>query len=315
MKVLFVSDPHGADIILRKSASAIKKYMVDVFILAGDLTGKDIRPIIKIDNNCYRVNYRDKNETISKDKLREVEDLLSLGGHYYFHCDEADFESLAVDTSKIGKILNQKAIEKIEHWALTLSREKFEKKVTVFITPGNDDSFEIDKVIRSFENRGIFNNFDSAFDFISNEMITVDFSNPTPWATARELSEPKLEKFITDKIKKLRCPEKAIFNFHCPPFNTKIDLAPELDRDLKPIITPGIDNQIHVGSTAVRKTIEKYQPILSLHGHIHESPGFDKIGKTLCLNPGSEYENGILHGYIIEFTNQGIISHYHRIEG
>ena len=46
---------------------------------------------------------------------------------------------------------------------------------------------------------------------------------------------------------------------------------------------------IHAGSTAVRASIEKHQPLVGLHGHIHESKGFVTLGRTLCLNPGSEY--------------------------
>ena len=37
-----------------------------------------------------------------------------------------------------------------------------------------------------------------------------------------------------------------------------------------------------------------------IHGHIHESRGTFKLGKTLCINPGSEYTEGILRGSLIE---------------
>ncbi len=56
---------------------------------------------------------------------------------------------------------------------------------------------------------------------------------------------------------------------------------------------------IHTGSTAVRNSIEKHAPLLGLHGHIHESKGFVRLGRTLCLNPGSEYADGILRGALV----------------
>ena len=54
-----------------------------------------------------------------------------------------------------------------------------------------------------------------------------------------------------------------------------------------------------VGSTAVRDAVQRVQPLLSLHGHIHESRGATKIGSTLALNPGSSYEEGILQAAIV----------------
>ena len=55
-----------------------------------------------------------------------------------------------------------------------------------------------------------------------------------------------------------------------------------------------------VGATSVRKAIEEYQPLLGLHGHIHESRGVARLGRTICINPGSRYNEGILQGVIID---------------
>jgi Icc-related predicted phosphoesterase len=64
--------------------------------------------------------------------------------------------------------------------------------------------------------------------------------------------------------------------FHGPPHGTALDL---------------IHGDIHVGSRVVRKFLEEQKPLLSLHGHIHESPAVsgkfaDRIGPTICVNPG-----------------------------
>jgi Icc-related predicted phosphoesterase len=94
----------------------------------------------------------------------------------------------------------------------------------------------------------------------------------------------------------------AIFNFHCPPYGSGLDLAPRLDETLKPVVIGGVVETIPVGSTAVRSAIERYQPQLGLHGHIHESRGAQRLGRTLCLNPGSEYQDGILRAAVIDFS-------------
>jgi hypothetical protein len=61
-----------------------------------------------------------------------------------------------------------------------------------------------------------------------------------------------------------------------------------------------------VGSTAVAEMIEKYQPLLGLHGHIHEATGKRQIGRTLCVNPGSNYTEGILNGFILTLDDKKI---------
>ena len=70
----------------------------------------------------------------------------------------------------------------------------------------------------------------------------------------------------------------------------------------------------HVGSKAVREVIEEYQPMIGLHGHIHESYAKDKIGNTPVVNPGSEYGEGILRGFIIDFRDEGV-ENYYKVEG
>ena len=87
---------------------------------------------------------------------------------------------------------------------------------------------------------------------------------------------------------------------HVPPHDSGLDTAPILDENLRPTVSAGDVLRGPVGSTAVRRIIEEYQPVLSVHGHIHESGGERKIGKTLCINPGSEANHGILRGYLID---------------
>jgi len=60
---------------------------------------------------------------------------------------------------------------------------------------------------------------------------------------------------------------------------------------------------------AVREAIEKYKPLLGLHGHIHESRGVVNIGRTLCINPGSEYGEGIIRGAIVDLAKDKVLSY------
>jgi Icc-related predicted phosphoesterase len=63
-------------------------------------------------------------------------------------------------------------------------------------------------------------------------------------------------------------------------------------------------DMVHVGSKSVRELFEKYQPLLGLHGHIHEAGGIDQIGKTLCVNSGSVYVQGMLNAFVIDLPEK-----------
>jgi len=99
-------------------------------------------------------------------------------------------------------------------------------------------------------------------------MIASGWSNRTPWDTEREEDEDQLAARYEAMISKLKNPRNAVFNIHVPPYKSGLDEAPELDKDLRPVLAG--NSMIPVGSTALRKAIEAAQPLLGLHGHIHE---------------------------------------------
>ena len=98
---------------------------------------------------------------------------------------------------------------------------------------------------------------------------------------------------------------RTVVNFHCPPYGSGLDVAPELDETLRPVIRGGRPSVIAVGSKAVREAIKRYQPVLGLHGHIHESRAAQRIGETLCLNPGSDYTADLLRGVVVDIAQDG----------
>ncbi len=95
---------------------------------------------------------------------------------------------------------------------------------------------------------------------------------------------------------------RAIFNFHAPPYGTGLDEAPALDDTLRPMHGGAVMKP--VGSTAVRDAINKHQPMLSVHGHIHESRAIKRMNRTLAINPGSVYGDGVLQGAVIELDKK-----------
>lgn len=305
MRLFFATDVHGSTRCFLKFLNTPNIYGVKVIILGGDICGKSIVPIIRNPDNTYKVSFLGKIYVITNpEKLKEIKDKIATSGAYYYETDEKTWEAISSDQDKLQALMISLMRKRIKEW-ITICEEKFGgKDVKVFISPGNDDPYEIDEVLRSsYDNISLGGEVVSSIDE-KHELLLLGISNETPWRCPRDLGEDEIASKIDDLVSRLKNVETSIFSIHVPPYGSGLDLAPKLDKDLKPILGPGGSPIMTAcGSIAVRHAIEKYQPILGLHGHIHESRGVYKIGRTLCLNPGSEYSEGILRGVIIEIRD------------
>jgi Icc-related predicted phosphoesterase len=280
-------------------------YEANVVIVGGDITGKMIVPIIEQDDGTYRVNFLGEDKILkNEDEVKTVQQFIKDGGNYPYLTNEEEMRELAANKSLVEKLFSKLMIERLQEW-FKKAEEKLNKDIKLFITPGNDDSFDIDPVFDKFNL--VVNPEGKVVEIDSyHEMISTGYSNITPWRCPRDVPEEQLAKKIEDMISQIKDIKNAIFNFHCPPFDSGLDTAPKLDEGFKPITGADGFKMIPVGSTAIREAIEKHQPLLSLHGHIHESRGTRLIGRTLCINPGSEYGEGILRGAIINLEKDRV---------
>ncbi|RLG41883.1 MAG: phosphoesterase [Thermoproteota archaeon] len=319
-RIFFSADTHGNTVVWRKWLSAVQVYKADVLIFAGDLTGKAIVPVFDYGDHYEAEVLGQKRKAKTKEELQKLLDFIEGLSYYYIVATPEEIQEIAADPKKQAELFERLMKERMKKW-LDLIIEKLNlNEVLPIVMPGNDDEQYIDEVIKSYEDRGIVYPLDKVVEIpLGYAIISHEYVNPTPWNTPREAPEPKLKKMLEQKIKWAMDKgytnfDKIIFNFHCPPWNTKLDLAPKLTKDLKPVYIGGKPVMVHVGSKAVREVIEKYQPILGLHGHIHESYASDKIGRTVVLNPGSEYSEGILRGFVVELTEEGL-KNWWKIEG
>lgn len=310
IRIFFSTDAHGSERVWAKWLAVPKHHKVDVLILSGDLTGKVIVPIIKRSSDLYTCKVFGQRWTASnKSELEALKEKILFSGYYPFVSTPQEVEELKRDQKKVDELFERIMEENIARW-MKLVEEKVSKDVKVIVMPGNDDCFAIDKPIK--ECKRVIYPLGRAVPFVFDyEMISLDYVNPTPWDSPRECSEEELWKKLEKLADMVTVPwDKVICNIHCPPFATKLDLAPELDKNLKVKIDASGQKVTHVGSQSVFKFIQERQPYLGLHGHIHESPGFENIGKTLCFNAGSEYGEGILKGAIFIFTKDGLDTWY-----
>jgi len=311
-RLFFVADVHAADFVFKKAINAALKYKADVIIIGGDLTGKAIVPIVN-QGDKWLVRALNQELTLSnKDEVEKVKKELMGRGYYVKEMTKQEVDDVLNDKNKMDQLFKELTMRKIEEW-LGYVREKVPEGIKVIMLPGNDDILEIDRLIEDSERvilpEGKLVELDDRYS-----MISCSWTTPSPWNTVRECSEEELRKRLEREFKRTNDYDHLVCNFHEPPYDTVLDRAPKLDANLKPITKWGMVVMTHVGSKAVRELILKYQPILSLHGHIHESPGHVKLGRTICLNPGSEYQQGILRGYFIDFPKDGKKFDFWRID-
>lgn len=311
-KIFFTADVHNSELVFRKFLSIPKHYDVDVLILSGDLTGKAIIPVIDLDGSRYQYTFRGKTVIVNgPEELEKAKSELMSSGIYPYVCGMDEVEELKKDPAKVNRLFTKLITENIERW-VSMIEEHIPEDKQVIAMPGNDDIFEIDPVLRR-SSRDIYPLSRLVELPLGYGMISFEYVNPTPWNTPREADEKDLWKML-EKIVDLVDKDwgRIICCFHAPPYNTKIDVAPKLDKNLRPVYSLGEIEKENVGSKSVRRFLEKYKPLMGLHGHIHESPGYDKIGRTIVFNPGSEYSSGILRGLILELDQDGLKS-WHRI--
>ena len=314
-RVFFSVDVHGSCALWRKWLRAPEFYKADVLMLCGDLTGKMLVPLIQQPDGSYVLRFWKRKFVLrTEDEIREMEERLKNSGVYPFRATPEEIEELKANPDKVNQMMTEAIVNRMREWLDMILEHVDLNKVEVYVMPGNDDIWEIDDVIKEYEDRGIAYLLDKVVEIGGIETISMAEVNPTPWDTPRELPEKDLAKKIKNLVNKLSDPSQSIFNFHCPPYNTKLDLAPKLDKTLKPVTVGGVVQFEHVGSKAVREAELKYQPLMGLHGYIHESCAVDRLGKTVVVNPGSEYEAGILRAFIVEVTKEGV-QKYWRVEG
>ena len=311
-RILFATDMHGSEGVWRKFLNASAMLKVDVAICGGDLTGKMIVPVVKQKDGKYSYYHLKKIHTVDASEIEKAMKEIRGIGYYPYVTNESEYEEMVKSPKKVDEVFRKVMISTIKDW-LDLIPQKVPSETRVVVCPGNDDRPAVDEIVNNHKH--VINGEGKVIEIDdSHEMVSCGWVNPSPWKTTREEEEDKLEERLEKYISQLKNVESAIFNFHAPPYQTKLDEAPLLDKNLNPIIQGGSVVMVPVGSKAVRKTIEKYQPFLGLHGHIHEASGSMKLGKTYCVNPGSEYAEGILRAFLIEFRGNEI-SRLQRIEG
>jgi Icc-related predicted phosphoesterase len=312
MKVFFATDIHGSEICWRKFLNAAAFYQADMVVLGGDVTGKAMVPILAMPGH-WEVTFGNQRMRLeTRAELDEIQRKIRDRGSYPAVMSADELDSLSEADGSIDRRFTREMTHSLDRWLDMADGKLRGGAIPCILNGGNDDIWEIDDIIEaspcvSFGEAKVL-------DIGGFYLASMGWTNPTPWNTFREAPEDVLATKIEAVVSRIPDMERAVFNFHAPPYGTGLDEAPALDETMRPVLGGAVMKP--VGSKAVREAIGKYQPMLSVHGHIHESRGVTKLGRTLAMNPGSSYTDGVLQGAVLDLNEKkGKVGKYIMVNG
>jgi len=307
-RLYFATDLHGSEKCFRKFLNGGAVYGADVMVLGGDVAGKAIQAVVRAPGGRYTCEFRGKRYDVAEgEEVAGLEQLIGDNGYYAYRAEPGELEAReAVGT--LEDLFVELIRARLARW-MQLADERLRPRGTpVYWMLGNDDPTELEGVLDAAP---YGTHADGRLLVLpsGHEMYSLGYSNITPWESYRELPEDRIQALLEEGTAAMRHPERAILNVHVPPYDSGLDEAPVLDTSLTVQQSAGQARMAPVGSTAVRRVIEQVQPLLGLHGHIHEASGFRRIGRTLCVNPGSDYGIGALNGVLVTLEPDRIKAH------
>ncbi len=312
-KLFFATDLHGSTQAWRKMLAAAKAYDVHALICGGDVAGKRLYPIVDQGNGRYlatvdgRVVEMEGDDAVAAAKKR-----IAVGGGYYQVMTPEEASMLEADPDAMERAFAERVRDRLGEWVELAEERLAGTDIRCYITGGNDDDEEMLAPLSAGSFTHVVPSEGKVVDVLGHPMISLGWSNETPWKTPRETTEDQLAELIAGTASQLGHPENAIFNLHVPPKDSTLDTCPKLDASTwppTPVMVGGEIVTFGAGSSAVAEAIRRYQPLVSLHGHIHESTAVTTIGRTTCINPGSEYQDGALLGAIVAMRTNEIVNY------
>lgn len=308
-RLFYAGDVHGSRVCWKKFINAAAHYPADVLVMGGDLTGKALVPIVREGDGTYSARVIGEQRVArTAEELDQMQLAITTNGMYPLIVDQEEARHLAEDAAWREEAMEKALLDELRLWVEFADERLGGTETLAYVIPGNDDPWSIDAVLAS--GTSVVACDESVQQIGPHEMVSFGYSNQTPWKTPRELGEDEIYERLKRLVDQLETPRRAIFNIHVPPYESSLDTAFEVDDDLRYVMKGGRPHEIPTGSPAVRQLIEETQPLLSLHGHIHESKGVTRIGRTMAINPGSDYGSGHLDGCLVHLAPDRVVNQY-----
>lgn len=308
VRVYFATDLHGSSKCFRKLLNAGPTYGADILVLGADLGGKAIQGIVRGTGRRWHARFIGTDHDVNEGpELEAFEKLVEDHGYYPYRAEPGELEARQSEGT-IESLFLELMAARLRAWMALADERLRPRSIPLYVMLGNDDPPELQAILDEatwatpVEGRVVPLGDD-------HELVSWGYSNLTPFNSHREQAEPDLAASIGRMVERLRDPSRAVFNLHVPPIGSGLDDAPVLDTTLTVQQSLGQVKFGPAGSTAVRDAIEAAQPLLGLHGHIHESAGIRRIGRTIVINPGSDYSTGALNGALVTLERDKVTTH------
>ncbi len=307
LTIFFASDLHGSAVCFKKFVHGAQFYGANVLIMGGDLTGKAVIPITEQPDGSFTGFQTGQMVTLNnQDEVDEFVKRVNNQGFYPTVMSEEEFQAIKDDPAAQAALFKRLVAERVQEWCDYAGEKLQGTGIPLITSPGNDDFFEIDEVLHGSPH--VHYHEMEITELQGYEVLHCGGSTKTPWDTEREFTEEQYEARFAELVPQVKDMSRCIFNVHVPPYGTVLDQCPKLDDNLQVVFEMGNPVQMHAGSSSLYETIERHQPLLGIHGHIHEGRGNIKIGNTVCVNPGSVYPEGILQGVLVTLQDGKVAS-------
>jgi len=303
LRLYYASDIHGTEVLWRKFLHAPEIYGAPVIVMGGDVTGKAVIPLVEDGDGAVTAELFGRPERAGTvEEREELEHRIRSNGMYPHVMAPAEVQRVAGLTVEERETwFAEVMLHTFRRWMALADERLAGTGAKCFVMPGNDAPSGVDLAIE--EAPGVQACDERIVDLGAGyAMVSLGYSNLTPFDSPRELEEDELYRRVERMAEQVDDPTHCVFNLHVPPYASDLDMAPELDENLQVVLAAGQPKMAPCGSTAVRDLIERYQPLVSLHGHVHESRGATRIGRTLAINPGSDYHTGRISGVLVHLS-------------
>jgi Icc-related predicted phosphoesterase len=307
-RLYYASDIHGSQVLWRKFLNAAGAYNAEILVMGGDVTGKVVVPFVQRDDGMHVELFGETHVVLDEEAVEELANKVRANGMYPHVMAPEEVDRVAgLDEEAKEEWFAEVMRATFAEW-LALAEERLDEGTRCFVMPGNDDPVGVDRAIE--QARKVEACDGRVVECDGYTMVSLGYANRTPFDSPRELDEDELYARVRALVEQVEDPARCIFNLHVPPYDSALDTAPALDEELAVVMSGSAPKMIPVGSSAVRQLIEEFQPILSLHGHVHESPGATRIGRTLSINPGSDYHTGRINGCLIQLKGDKVLHQF-----
>jgi Icc-related predicted phosphoesterase len=311
-RLFLAADLHGSEIVFRKFLAAAQFYEADALLIAGDMTAKTIAPIVQQKDGRFSTRLAGQSrENLSAKEVETIEKAIADSGQYPVVLSEEEYSELRADPAKVDKLFIDCMIEQLQRWTRMAENHLGPLDIPMWWIGGNDDKPEALATVESTPHVHYVDEEVARFDE-DHEILGFGWTNPSPWRTPRELPEDELGKRLNPLLDRVQDPSRCIYLMHAPPYGTGLDIAPKLDSSTdppRPVVQGGQQVLIPVGSTSFRTAILETQPLVGLHGHIHETKNAAKLKKSVLVDPGSEYSAGTLRGALVNLERNRVLSY------